>query len=311
MLHTKNWNSKLRVLAVSAKGLIHRELPFRRTLTALRRDRATQKTREVLKHLLTKEAFEQNSGKMNSKVSSAAFSPVIWTLWLQGFESAPDVVKYCQDKLHGMSPIPVKSLDLKQVLQIVDMPEKILTLHNSGNVTNVSLSDLIRLRLLWTYGGIWLDATVVVRDFEFLAGSRELPYGHLWWADCRLPAEGEKLRTGATWAMASSPESHLVGHALICFEELLQKTEGGFHYFDLFHVISILYESCEICHASIIPDDNEGYDDLHDSILKRKFSKSERIWKTRFMHKLNHKTFIFESKHRDLLNGFFKGEKSK
>ena len=108
----------------------------------------------------------------------------IWVCWLQGIEHAPHIVKKCVDsiKTHAVKQevILITNENLGQYLQL---PEYILNKWKKGIISNTHFSDIIRINLLDEYGGIWIDATVLltgplpayIRDAElFLFKSPEL-----------------------------------------------------------------------------------------------------------------------------------------
>lgn len=296
----------MRPLLVSAKAILHRDFPGRRSYTRKKRERAMRQT----KHLLGSKLEEYETGQLGSvhsrQTTEHMQTPIIWVLWLQGFDLAPPVAKFCLQRLQTHSPMPIRALDLEQTLELIDIPQRIMQLYKDGLVTNVSLSDLIRVKLLNVYGGMWLDSTVLVRDFEHLASIAGSLDDKLWWAGCQLPEKsGKPINSVSTWAMAGAPGAHWSKHVIDCFEELLIQTTGGLHYFDLPHIFVLLFEACPRCRDSILEDeapDSKIYDRLHDAILKGKKRAARRIWHEAFLHKLNHKTFVFQEKHRTFLS---------
>lgn len=93
--------------------------------------------------------------------NNATKSGIIWMCWLQGIESAPLVVKKCYQSI-------VKNLNNKEIVLLteenyhkyVTFPEYIERKIKEGIITKTHLSDLLRIELLTTYGGTWIDATV-------------------------------------------------------------------------------------------------------------------------------------------------------
>jgi hypothetical protein len=81
----------------------------------------------------------------------------IWMLWFQGLTAAPLIVKECVKSWENKNPdwnLVVLNLDnLHKYIQI-DLTEKKL-----ATLSVQHKSDLIRLKLLSTYGGVWADAT--------------------------------------------------------------------------------------------------------------------------------------------------------
>ena len=81
---------------------------------------------------------------------------IIWTLWYQGWDSAPEVSKICNEswKIHNPD-YTVVNLDSKTLPHYID----------PGLLKNISdktgMSDVIRILLLEQHGGVWADSTVL------------------------------------------------------------------------------------------------------------------------------------------------------
>ena len=89
----------------------------------------------------------------------------IWSVWWQGVENAPEMVKMCfasVNRHRGKHPFIIITKDNYQ--EYVRLPEYILKKVDSGVLRLTHFSDIIRLYLLTHYGGLWLDATIYVTD---------------------------------------------------------------------------------------------------------------------------------------------------
>lgn len=89
----------------------------------------------------------------------------IWVLWLQGEENAPDVVKASINSIrkhaNGMEVIV---LDRHTARKYTHLPDYIWKKYEEKKMQGAHLSDLIRLDLIYRYGGMWIDATVLLDD---------------------------------------------------------------------------------------------------------------------------------------------------
>lgn len=87
----------------------------------------------------------------------------IWIMWWQGEKQAPEIVRCCINSVrrycNNHEVIVVTETNISDYIKL---PEFILKKVDSGCITRTHLSDLIRLALLYTYGGAWIDATVLV-----------------------------------------------------------------------------------------------------------------------------------------------------
>jgi hypothetical protein len=102
----------------------------------------------------------------------------IFTLWWQGMEHAPDIIQICHNSL--LRHIDTKRqqlhvLDEKSVHDYVELPGYIMDKHHRGKISTTHLSDIIRSKLLLTYGGLWTDASVFF--------SRDLDHESLFFCD--------------------------------------------------------------------------------------------------------------------------------
>jgi hypothetical protein len=88
---------------------------------------------------------------------AADLNPVIWVLWLQGFDQAPVVVRHCLRSWKTRNPgWVVVELDREKLSDYID-PESLSTILGL-DLTYQKTANLIRLYLLSRYGGVWADA---------------------------------------------------------------------------------------------------------------------------------------------------------
>lgn len=87
----------------------------------------------------------------------------IWTLWWQGLEQAPEIVKVClksQQENMVSKGFQYTVITKDNWKQFIDLPKHIIDKVDSEKITLTHFSDIIRAELLKRYGGIWIDATV-------------------------------------------------------------------------------------------------------------------------------------------------------
>jgi hypothetical protein len=84
---------------------------------------------------------------------------IIWQYWAQGYEDVPPVVRQCllsvEKYAAGYTLVRLTDENLSEYL---DLPEFVQ--QKRAAFSRAFFSDLLRLMLLRTYGGVWLDATV-------------------------------------------------------------------------------------------------------------------------------------------------------
>jgi hypothetical protein len=126
----------------------------------------------------------------------------IWTLWFQGLDEAPWIVKACIDSWIRLNPDwQVVVLDVNNLSNYIqlDLSDEIL-----ANLSLAHQSDLIRLQLLARYGGLWVDATTLC--MEPLDRWIDASCGSGFFAFQRPGRD----RLIANWFMASEKDSLLV-----------------------------------------------------------------------------------------------------
>ena len=107
----------------------------------------------------------------------------IFTLWLQGEEQAPDIVKSCFASIRKHCTQPLVTLDGETVFDWITLPEAIVEKYRAGKIKPAHFADICRVELLHTYGGYWLDSTCYVSApipawitehdfFVFMAGEK-------------------------------------------------------------------------------------------------------------------------------------------
>lgn len=124
----------------------------------------------------------------------------IWICWLQGIANAPDLVKRCYDSLND------RFYDYEKTLITNENIEKYVTIDaivmdkwKKDSISNTAFSNILRLELLLSHGGVWLDSTVLCTDDkfpEYIVNSPLFVYSFWKWIS------GD-VRPVSTWLMAS------------------------------------------------------------------------------------------------------------
>ena len=94
---------------------------------------------------------------------SAEGNAPIWSVWWQGEENAPEIVKMCfasVNKHRGAHPFRI--ITQENFREYIDLPEDIIRKFQAGTIRHSFFSDILRVYLLYHYGGLWLDATMLV-----------------------------------------------------------------------------------------------------------------------------------------------------
>lgn len=111
----------------------------------------------------------------------------IFTIWLQGEEKAPALVKACFKSVRRHCKQELVVLDEKTLFEYISLPDIIMEKRKKGMIKNAHFADICRVELLYRYGGYWMDATGFVTSpipkwisdadfFMFLTGHAGSPY---------------------------------------------------------------------------------------------------------------------------------------
>ena len=90
---------------------------------------------------------------------------IIWVLWWQGVENAPEIIKVCVQSIKNATRgqnIDIRVLDQNNVGNYIDIDPVIQKRMESGEICKAVFADYIRCKLLSEYGGIWLDSTILL-----------------------------------------------------------------------------------------------------------------------------------------------------
>lgn len=124
----------------------------------------SKKQRWVRRNRVTAELSEQYLKDMPVIVPDDAV-PVrmdkeyVFSIWLQGEDKAPKIVKSCWESVRRHSTEELVVLDAESIGQWIDLPEGFMDRWRAGKIKACHVADLCRVELLWKYGGYWMDAT--------------------------------------------------------------------------------------------------------------------------------------------------------
>lgn len=191
---------------------------------------------------------------------------VIWVLWWQGEERAPDIVKACIQSIRkNANGHEVIFLYKKNYQSYVTLPEMIVKKHDAGIISHAAYSDMIRLSLLSKYGGMWIDATVFISQpipeelfqMDFFTLKTYNP-NYTWVSKSRWT--GYYLAGNKDFQFFSFARDALFLH--------WQKTDYIIDYLLLDYVYELAYQNIPVVRKAIddLPDNNKRRGDLMAAI---------------------------------------------
>jgi len=111
-------------------------------------------------------ATYENTNADNSAIQADS---VIWVCWWDGTNTMPDIVKICYNYLlRNAGTHSVQLITKDNYTNFVSIPKYIMDKVNDKKISITHFSDILRAALLHEYGGIWMDATLLVLNtFSF------------------------------------------------------------------------------------------------------------------------------------------------
>lgn len=138
--------------------------------------------------------------RMPSPKFTSSMPKNIWLYWGTGFDTAPDIIKYCAESWRVTNPgWTIHLLDDRNIAEFVDVSDI-----DAADVPIQKKSNVLRLRLCHRYGGVWTDATVLCAA----------PLDHWLYAAMQTDAfffsYPRHDRIVSSWFVASFPDSWLL-----------------------------------------------------------------------------------------------------
>ena len=173
--------------------------PFHHVFGFLKPFLGIRKHRAILTYLSKRYAgvIEKFSEKISEPESNIDPASPIWICWWQGEENMPDLVKLCCKSIQQHAgKHPVKLISKFNYKEYVSFPDYIIEKVEAKIITVTHFSNMLRANLLFEYGGIWMDATILtLKDISF----DNIPFFTL-----KAPAQKNNSVTMARFAGISS-----------------------------------------------------------------------------------------------------------
>ena len=162
----------------------------------------------------------------------------VWICWLQGFESAPDLVKACyQSVKQNLRGYEIIALDSANIGDYVQLPDYIEEKRERGALPMAQYSDLIRLAVLCKYGGLWIDATVLCTSADIMKVIDREPL--FVFKSLQLSPRDKAPTVASNWCIAAC-SNHPI---LLLTQKLLYeywRNERGLKDYFIFHIFFAL-----------------------------------------------------------------------
>lgn len=269
-----------------------------RTRTFIRRNQQIKNfLQEKYAYLIEKWAKFKVNDKTCPKVAQKDYQ--IYFCWLQGEDSLPPVVSVAYEslKMHA-GKYKIIFIDERNYTDYVKLPEYIVKKIMGGGISRTHLSDIIRINLLYQYGGLWLDSTMLVTEpLEKHKNFWKLPYFSRKLRNEKNICAPEILYTAcgrwATYVQGSAILNNpLFGFITELFYEHLKEYDTFLDYYLQDFSIELAYDNIPFCQQEIenLPINNEKVHLVRQlwNAPYEKFPYDKMIGDT-FLHKLSWK----------------------
>lgn len=189
----------------------------------------------------------------------------IWFCWFQGKDHMPDIVKVCYHSIIKNNPSRIINvIDFNNLKSWIDIPPVIQEAYKSNNLSLAHYADYCRVRLLKTYGGIWVDATILcnaplvnINNYSFYSIKNE--------------KENQLYVSDYKWSvnfLCSSPNNPLFSILEEMFVIYFSKFKKTIDYFLLDYFIAVLYDELPAIRQMIdmIPYNNPDFNHFIEKI---------------------------------------------
>ncbi len=163
-LDTDLWSAKLRenfITFANWQQLANNPLTPQMQATIARNEQTLAFLQEKYSALIKK----HSQAVINEKTCPHVENYQIYFCWLQGEENLPPIVRCCYNSLkQNAGRYKIVFIDEKNFSDYVDLAPHVMKKFRAGKITRTHFSDILRFNLLERYGGLWLDATVLVTE---------------------------------------------------------------------------------------------------------------------------------------------------
>lgn len=218
----------------------------------------------------------------------------IWICWWQGEENMPPIIKKCYNNIKKYAgKHPVHLITLRNVNEYITLPPSILEKFHAGKIKHAHLADLIRLKLIAKFGGLWIDSTVYLTS----PIDEDLFYKSFYTIK-NNPIDNKSVSQyrWCSFFIGGLPHNPYISAIEKAFETYIIKEKIFLHYLIIDYLIDIMYNNNNNFHQIIdnlkITNPYMHWIGLH---LNKKFSLKE-------FDTMNKNTTIYKTTYKGTLN---------
>ena len=182
---------------------------------------------------------EFDSQHKQHSIDKVSYRPRVWMCWMQGLDSAPDIVKRCirsiEDNIKDRDIILLTS---ENIHNYILFPKYIEEKYAHGIISHAHYSDLLRTALLAKYGGTWIDSTVFCSGGiipKYMMDSDFFVFQDL------KPGKDGHITSISNWFMTAKPGNIIIEAQLFLLYKYWENYNYAIDYF-FFHQLMTLVE---------------------------------------------------------------------
>ena len=209
-----------------------------------------------------------------NNISVPCIPKIIWVFWWQDNYEDLKYVNKCICRMRNIKGFNVNLLTKNNINDYIDISDVSSLIIKEGAGIPF-LSDIVRARILYKYGGFWLDATIVILDDSFLDSICK----NLKFFSCkRLPYYGfnvcKGLYSGNCWG--TFVRNPLFGFLDTCLTFFIKKHRAIIDYVLIDYTIMVGYYNIPVIKQLIdsVPISNPAFGSVN-SLLQQKFDQDK------------------------------------
>lgn len=137
----------------------------------------------------------------------------IWLFWHKSVDDSEPIIKFCYNIIRkNCFDYEIYTLDLENYKKYVD-DHRIISIMDRNNVSINHKSDLLRFYLMYKYGGIYLDSSIIILDsFEWIYRYNN-KYDVIMYKNTKHTTD-EDFPVPESWFIAAKPKNKFIGLVL-------------------------------------------------------------------------------------------------
>ncbi len=243
----------------------------------------------------------KNSNKIHTEQKKECQTPIIWQYWESPNGEIPPLVQACLNSVERYKGLyERKILTYNDLKNYIDLPEYIYKLKENGQMNLAHFVDIVRTALLITYGGVWIDATVLLTNPlpDFVEENL-----FFFQNDIKIDLDG---LCGTNYFISAKPNNKILKETLSTMLNYWKENKFLINYFTHMHIITMICKKNLEIFKNIPFISFYPVQQLQNELLN---PYNEKRWKqiknTTSIHKLTHKKSVLTKKKELNIRGTF------